>query len=56
MAYSLGLQAPQRFAALAALSTWLSPAVLEQLPVSEVLQHLPIQRQQPARLVWCAAS
>jgi phospholipase/carboxylesterase len=41
MAYSLGLGEPQRFAALVALSTWLPPALLDNLPDAAV-QHLPI--------------
>ena len=49
MAYGLGLQAPQRFAALVALSTWLPPALLEPLPTLEAVQHLPIMMQHGAR-------
>jgi phospholipase/carboxylesterase len=41
MAYSLGLSAPHRFAALVALSTWLPPALLDDLPEATV-QRLPI--------------
>jgi phospholipase/carboxylesterase len=49
MAYSLGLQTPQRFAALAALSTWLPPALLEQLPAAPEVQRLPGIVQHGAR-------
>ena len=43
MAYSLGLHQPERFAALAALSTWLPSAVLDSAPN-------PSAAQQPAPL------
>lgn len=42
MAYSLGLGEPQRFAALVALSTWLPPALLDNLPDAAAVQRLPI--------------
>jgi phospholipase/carboxylesterase len=40
MAYSLGLHQPERFAALAALSTWLPPAVLDSAPHPAAAQQL----------------
>jgi phospholipase/carboxylesterase len=49
MAYSLGLGAPQRFAALAALSTWLPPELRNNLPDAAALQHLPILVQHGSR-------
>ena len=49
LTYSLGLQAPQRFTALAALSTWLPPALLEQLPAPPAIQHLPSMVQHGSR-------
>lgn len=41
MAYSLALAQPQRFVALAALSTWLPKELLPQLNVSSAVQSLP---------------
>lgn len=49
MAYSLGLREPQRFAALVALSTWLPPALVEQLSISEAVQRLPMLIQHGSR-------
>jgi phospholipase/carboxylesterase len=41
MAYSLALAAPQRFAALVALSSWLPPELVGLLDIGEHLQSLP---------------
>jgi phospholipase/carboxylesterase len=41
MAYSLALAQPQRFAALAALSTWLPKELLPHLNVADAVQSLP---------------
>jgi phospholipase/carboxylesterase len=49
MAYSLGLGDPQRFAALAALSTWLPPELLDSLPETAAVQRLPILVQHGSR-------
>jgi phospholipase/carboxylesterase len=49
MAYSLGLGDPQRFAALAALSTWLPPELLDNLPDATAVQRLPILVQHGSR-------
>jgi phospholipase/carboxylesterase len=49
MAYSLGLGDPQRFAALAALSTWLPPGLLDSLPETAAVQRLPIMVQHGSR-------
>jgi phospholipase/carboxylesterase len=49
MAYSLGLGDPQRFAALAALSTWLPPGLLDSLPETAAIQRLPILVQHGSR-------
>jgi phospholipase/carboxylesterase len=49
MAYSLALAEPQRFAALAALSTWLPPALAENLSADGALQRLPIFVQHGSR-------
>ena len=48
MAYSLGLHQPRRFAALAALSTRLPPAVLDHAPNLAAAQPLPIMIQHGA--------
>lgn len=42
MTYRLGLQAPQRFAAMAALSTWLPTAFLEDRPLQTSPPHPPL--------------
>jgi phospholipase/carboxylesterase len=49
MAYSLGLRDPQRFVALAALSTWLPPGLFDSLPESATVQRLPILVQHGSR-------
>ena len=49
MAYSLGLQQPERFAALVALSTWLPPAVLDSTTNAAAAQQLPIMVQHGSR-------
>lgn len=49
MAYSLALGAPDRFAALVALSTWLPPAVLEQGADLAACRELPILVQHGSR-------
>src|SRR5215510_1901522 len=49
MAYSLALHQPERFAALAALSTWLPPAVLDSAPNAAAAQQLPIMVQHGSR-------
>jgi phospholipase/carboxylesterase len=41
LAYRLALAAPRRFAALAALSSWLPPQMLAQLPAAEGRDELP---------------
>lgn len=41
MAYSLALANPERFAALAVLSSWLPKELLRQLNVSDAVQSLP---------------
>jgi phospholipase/carboxylesterase len=42
MAYSMALTAPQRFAALVAMSTWLPQVWREEQPADGALQRLPI--------------
>jgi phospholipase/carboxylesterase len=42
MAYSLALSNPQRFAALAALSTWLPRELVPRLNVSDLVHRLPV--------------
>jgi phospholipase/carboxylesterase len=42
MAYSLALTRPQRFAALAALSTWLPKELVPRLGVSDEVGNLPV--------------
>ena len=42
MAYSLALADPKRFAALAALSTWLPKELVSQLAVEGTVQNLPM--------------
>jgi phospholipase/carboxylesterase len=42
MAYSLGLAEPQRFAALAALSSWLPQELLSALPDVSQAEQLPV--------------
>jgi phospholipase/carboxylesterase len=42
MAYSLALSNPQRFAALAALSTWLPRELVPHIGVSDAIRNLPI--------------
>jgi phospholipase/carboxylesterase len=42
MAYDLFLRRPERFAGLAALSSWLPPALVERVPPSEALQGAPV--------------
>jgi len=49
MAYSLGLRQPERFAALAALSTRLPPAILDSAANLAAAQQLPIMIQHGAR-------
>ncbi len=49
MAYSLALGEPERFAALAALSSWLPPALLEALPAAPASEQLPILIQHGSR-------
>ncbi len=49
MAYSLALTEPERFAGLAALSTWLPPELLEHLEVSADVSRLPILIQHGSR-------
>jgi phospholipase/carboxylesterase len=49
MAYSLGLSNPQRFAALVALSTWLPPALLEEIPATDASKRLPVLIQHGSR-------
>jgi phospholipase/carboxylesterase len=49
MAYSLALDHPDRFAALVAISTWLPPEVLEQLPDLAACRQLPILVQHGSR-------
>lgn len=49
MAYSLGLTAPQRFAALVAMSTWLPPALGDTLSTNGAVQRLPILVQHGSR-------
>jgi phospholipase/carboxylesterase len=41
MAYSLALENPQRFAALAALSTWLPPELESKLNIGDGIRSLP---------------
>jgi phospholipase/carboxylesterase len=41
MAYSLALANPERFAALAVLSSWLPQELVPQLAISEAVQSLP---------------
>ena len=41
MAYSLALANPERFAALAALSSWLPKELLPRLNVTDAVQSLP---------------
>ena len=48
MAYNLGLYQPERFAALVALSTWLSQ-ILERAPNLAAAQQLPIMVQHGSR-------
>ena len=49
MAYILGLHQPERFAALAALSTWLPQEVLATAPNLVAAQHLPCMVQHGTR-------
>jgi phospholipase/carboxylesterase len=49
MAYSLALAHPQHFAALVAMSTWLPPALAENLSANETMQRLPILVQHGSR-------
>ncbi len=49
MAYSLALSAPERFAGLLALSTWLPPELLEHSADDTALQQLPILIQHGSR-------
>jgi phospholipase/carboxylesterase len=49
MAYSLALAQPQRFAALVAMSTWLPPALADNLSADEAVQRLPILVQHGSR-------
>ena len=41
MAYTLALSKPERFAALAALSSWLPVEAFEKIPASETIKSLP---------------
>lgn len=42
MAYDLFLRQPERFAGLAALSSWLPPALAERIPPSDALKGAPV--------------
>jgi len=42
MAYALGLAEPQRFAGIAALSTWFPPALAEAIPKQPAHEGLPV--------------
>ena len=48
MAYALALRQPQRFAALAALSTWLVPGLVTGAAEAPRLDHLPVLVQHGA--------
>jgi phospholipase/carboxylesterase len=41
MAYDLALREPERFAGLIALSAWLPPQLVEELPPGTPLENLP---------------
>ena len=49
MAYTLALGAPQRFAALAALSTWCPPDAVDNVADPDTLHHLPTLVQHGSR-------
>jgi phospholipase/carboxylesterase len=49
MTYTLGLSAPARFAALAALSTWLPSELAATLPAVALSQHPPVFVQHGSR-------
>jgi phospholipase/carboxylesterase len=49
MAYSLAIGEPERFAALVAISTWLPPALLDNLSETAAWQRLPILIQHGSR-------
>ncbi len=49
MAYSLGLGEPERFAALAALSSWLPQDLLSELPDVPATEQLPVLIQYGSR-------
>jgi phospholipase/carboxylesterase len=49
MAYSLALAQPQHFAALVAMSTWLPPALADNLSADETVRRLPILVQHGSR-------
>jgi phospholipase/carboxylesterase len=49
MAYSLALSNPERFAAMAVLSSWLPKELLPELAVKETVQSLPTLVQHGAQ-------